>query len=109
MRTVSRLRADFLEWYDEQPELVRDLLDQLGHFALFGLVATGGSGLIARIWLSATVAACIGAAVGVCSFAAYELVQNFGDDDNDYADLAVDLGIETFSVGLVATLIAIWT
>lgn len=109
MRTVSRLRADFLDWYDEQPELVRGILDQLGHFALFGLVATGGPGLIARIWLTAPIAGCVGAAIGVCSFATYELVQNVGDDDNDYTDLAVDLGVETFSVGLVATLIAIWT
>lgn len=98
---------EFSEFYDDQPELVRDLLDQLGHFALFGLVATGIPGLIARIWLEPVVAACAAAAVGTVSFGLYELLQNIGDRDNDYIDLAVDLAVEAGSVALVATLVAV--
>lgn len=107
MRSLSRLRRDFLEWYDEQPELVRDLIDQLGHFALFGLVATGIPGLVARVWLEPLIAACAAAAVGTVSFGLYELIQNVGDSDNDYGDLAVDLVVEAGSVALVATLVAV--
>lgn len=107
MRSVFRLRADFLEWYEGQDRLVRDLLDQLGHVALFGVVATGITGVIARVWFEPVVAACAAAAVGTVSFGLYELVQNVGDRDNDYIDLAVDLAVEAGSVALVATLVAV--
>lgn len=108
MRTVSRLRVDFLDWYDEQPELIRDIIDQSAHFFGFGLGAALVGGL-ARIGLGPVASGAIGAACGIIAAGVYELVQNVGDDDNDYADLAVDITFEVLGPLFAGTLIGVLT
>lgn len=106
MRTLSRLRQDFIEWYDDQPELIQDIVDQTAHVALFGGIAAV-VGCLSRIMLEPIAAGAIGATAGVICAAAYETWQNWGDENNDYADLRVDLYFEMGSALLVGTLVAV--
>lgn len=91
-------------WYEALPDWAQDVIDQLGHVAIGGLPASLVGG-ISQIWLDGGWAGLIGGAVGAVTMGIYELVQNVGDQVNDYADMALDLAVGIGSAVLVGLII----
>ena len=77
-------------WYQRLPRWGQKLVDQLGHGGIGGGTAAIFGGL-ALLGLSGEWAGAVGAASGSLAMGAYELAQNVGDTDNNYADMAIDL------------------
>lgn len=71
-----------LQWYEDLPHVWQEVVDQALHFAAGFLIGA------INPWLS------IGAAV------LREIIQNWGDEDNNYLDMAVDILVWT--LGAVA-------
>lgn len=91
--------------YERLPKWSQKVVDQIGHVGIGGGPAALVGGLC-LLGLSSGVSGAIGAAVGVLAMGAYELAQNLGDRDNDYADMALDLSVGITSALVVGGLIA---
>ena len=63
-----------MKWYDDLPDIAQEAVDQTLHFvAGFAFSALGGP------------------IVSVVVVLIRELVQNWGDSDNDYLDMTIDI------------------
>lgn len=93
-------------WYERAPKWAQKVVDQLGHVGIGGGPAAlvGGTMLLAT---PAWAAGLAGAVVGCLTMGVYEAVQNIGDDDNDYADMTLDLGVGCGAAVIVGVLIAV--
>lgn len=91
--------------YERLPKWGQKVVDQIGHVLIGGGTAAlvGGLCLLA---LPAWASGLVGAIAGAFTMGCYELVQNLGDDDNDYADMAVDLSVGISAACVVGTLVA---
>ncbi len=63
-----------MRWYDDLPKLAQEAIDQTLHF---------GAGF--------AISALAGPIVSIVVALIRELVQNWGDRDNDYLDMAIDV------------------
>lgn len=92
-------------WYEQLPKTAQKTVDQIGHVGIGGGPAAlvGGLCLLA---LPAWASGLVGAIAGAFTMGCYELAQNVGDDDNDYADMAVDLSVGISAACVVGTLVA---
>lgn len=66
------------------------ILEQLAHFAA-GLCIAMLSAWLLAFWTTDLVAGSVGMGLGAGAAGARETLQNWGDSDNDYLDLAIDV------------------
>lgn len=78
-----------LDWYDALPEWGREIVDQALH-ALAGASIAGLVGGVLTLWLDGWLAGGIGALVASAAGGTRELVQNWGDEENDDLGNVVD-------------------
>lgn len=96
------------DWYRNLPRWAREAIDQLGH-ALIGGGPAALVGGLCTLALPGWASGLIGAIAGSFAMGAYELIQNVGDDTNDYLDMARDLGVgiaTAIGVGLIIWAVA---
>jgi hypothetical protein len=74
-----------MKWYDDLPHVWQEVIDQTLHF---------GAGFLIG---------CFSPILSIVVAVAYEAVQNWGDEDNNYLDLATDLLVWTLGA-VVASL-----
>lgn len=94
------------KWYRRLPKWGQDLVDQLGHVGIGGVPAAVLGGCLLTI-LPAGWSGLIGAIAGALTMGLYETIQNVGDWDNDYEDMALDLSVGVSAAVLVGILVGV--
>lgn len=90
-------------WYDRLSDTGREIIDQALH-ALSGAAISALAGGVSTIWLDGWLAGGIGALVASAAGGIRELVQNWGDEENDDLGNLIDWLVWTaagIAIGLV--------